>query len=64
MGRTTSSLAVMARTLQWRLDEAAFELGGDRYTQAQRDELAAELMNLAQVLRSDGAPLIVDAGDC
>lgn len=54
----------MARAMQWRLDEAAFELGGGRYTQHQRDELAADLMSLAEVLRSDDAPLVIDAADC
>lgn len=54
----------MARTMQWRLDEAAFELGGGRYTQQQREELAAELVGLAEVLRADEAPLVIDAADC
>ncbi|MGI8310183.1 hypothetical protein [Saccharopolyspora hattusasensis] len=57
-------LAVLARSTQWELDEAAFELGGGRYTREQRHELADRLTALASELRADAdEPLIIDVAD-
>ncbi|PKW14419.1 hypothetical protein A8926_2032 [Saccharopolyspora spinosa] len=57
-----AQLAVLARETQWELDEAAFELGGGRYTSDQRRKLADRLFGLAEALRGDlDKPLIIDA---
>ena len=47
------ALAVLLRTMQWTLDEAAYEVGGGRYTASQRRDLAARLTDLASELRAD-----------
>ncbi|WP_188991235.1 hypothetical protein [Saccharopolyspora thermophila] len=54
---------VALRATQWELDEAAFELGGGRYTREQRYLLADRLTTLAAKLRAEeeGQPLIIDA---
>ncbi|MER7078519.1 hypothetical protein SAMN02982929_05256 [Saccharopolyspora kobensis] len=61
---TASELATQARAAQWALDDAAFELGGGRYSVEQRNQLAEQLDKLASALRADsGEPFIVDAAD-
>lgn len=63
-GGAASELAAQARTVQWALDDAAFELGGGRYSPEQRNRLAEQLDKLASALRTDpGEPFIVDAAD-
>lgn len=52
-------LAVLARSVQWELDEAAFELGGGRYTYQQRRRLAEQLRVLAGELTSDDDRAVV-----
>lgn len=54
------SLAVLARCLQWELDEAAFELGAGRYSHAQQVVLADRLTQFADALRAGDQPVIVD----
>ncbi|MEV0088353.1 hypothetical protein [Saccharopolyspora sp. NPDC050642] len=57
-----AQLAVLARAAQWELDAAAFEIGGGRYTEHQRHQLANQLAALVEALRSDASkPLIIDA---
>jgi hypothetical protein len=48
----TEALAVFVRLIQWELDEAAFEIGGGRYTAEQRERLAERLARLASMLKS------------
>lgn len=58
------TLAVLLRQAQWRLDDAAFEVGAGRSTREQRQALADELRHLADVLRAaDDAPMVIDAGE-
>lgn len=61
--RSDSQLAVLARSVQWELDEAAFELGGGRYTHEQRQQLASQLVTLAEELRAEEQPGLPGAND-
>lgn len=56
----SSGLAAQARAAQWALDEAAFELGGGRYSVEQRRQLADQLVALASALRADSELMIID----
>ncbi|MER5392438.1 hypothetical protein [Saccharopolyspora sp. NPDC002686] len=59
-----SGLAAQARAAQWALDEAAFELGGGRYSQEQRKQLAEQLNSLACALQVETSePFVIDAED-
>ncbi|MGW1678558.1 hypothetical protein [Saccharopolyspora sp. NPDC002376] len=60
MASQACSLAVLLRAVQWELDEAAFEIGGGRYSEEQRATLADRLDQLATVLRTNGQLAIVD----
>lgn len=51
MIRQAQALAVLMRSARWELDEAAFEVGGGRYTAQQRLTLANQLEELVRVLR-------------
>ncbi|MDR7302247.1 hypothetical protein [Haloactinomyces albus] len=51
MSRPDTVLAVLLRKAQWLLDEAAFEVGGGRYSNRQRRDLATALNELATALR-------------
>ncbi|GAA4863880.1 hypothetical protein [Saccharopolyspora cebuensis] len=75
MTRRDMQLAVLLRSGQWMLDEAAYEVGGGRYSDQQRRDLAVALEELAGALREstgngtapvvhtldDERPMIVDA---
>jgi hypothetical protein len=58
-----TALAVLLRKAEWMLDEAAFEVGGGRYSDQQRRELATALDELSAALREptdEAAPTIID----
>jgi len=58
-----TALAVLLRKAEWMLDEAAFEVGGGRYSDQQRRELATALNELSAALREstdEAVPTIVD----
>jgi len=58
-----TALAVLLRKAEWMLDEAAFEVGGGRYSDQQRRELATTLDELSAALREstdDAVPTIID----
>ncbi|GAB2660086.1 hypothetical protein GCM10027271_18500 [Saccharopolyspora gloriosae] len=60
----TRAISVLARQMQWALDQAAFDLGAGEMTAAERNALAEDLINLAHALRVQGdAPLIIDASE-
>jgi hypothetical protein len=62
MSSDDRALAVLLRATQWELDEAAFELGGGRYTREQRHVLAERLTALATRLRTGEAePVAIEA---
>lgn len=46
-----AQLAVLLRKAQWMLDDAAHDVGGDRLSSRDRDQLAAALDELAGALR-------------
>ncbi|WP_093422676.1 hypothetical protein [Saccharopolyspora flava] len=50
MSRREVALAVVLRRMQWMLDEAAFDLGGGRFTCADCRELSESLREVAVVL--------------
>lgn len=55
-------LAVLARRAQWLLDDAAHDLPAGRCTDAEREALAAVLVELAAALRGDEvAPVLIEA---
>lgn len=51
MTQADRTLAALMRAAQWRLDEAAFELGAGRYDNDQCATLAHALTRLAEALR-------------
>ncbi len=58
-----TALAVLLRTAEWMLDEAAFEVGGGRYRDQQRRELATALDELSAALRgstAEAAPTVIE----
>ncbi|GGI92378.1 hypothetical protein GCM10011581_31920 [Saccharopolyspora subtropica] len=59
----TSGLAAQARAVQWALDEAAFELGGGRYSAEQRRQLAEQLVALASALRAGPDKVVIDVSE-
>ncbi len=62
-GRDTA-LAVPLRQAEWMLGEAAFEVGGGRYRDSQRRELASVLDELSAALREptdQAAPTVIEA---
>jgi hypothetical protein len=61
--RSDSRFAVLARSVQWELDEAAFELGGGRYTREQRQQLAGQLVALTAELRAGEQPALPGLND-
>ncbi len=63
MSSRDTALAVLLRKAEWLLDEAAFEVGGGRYSDQQRRELATALDELSATLREstdEAAPTIID----
>lgn len=52
MSQRTAALAVLVRSVQWELEEAAYEIGGGRYSEQQRLCLAVQLDALARTLRT------------
>ena len=59
-----TALAVLLRKAEWMLDEAAFEVGGGRYRDQQRCELATALNELSAALREstdEAAPTVIEA---
>jgi hypothetical protein len=63
MSRDTA-LAVLLREAEWMLDEAAFEIGGGRYGDQQRRELATVLDELSGALREsteEAGPTVIEA---
>lgn len=61
--RSDARLALLARSAQWELDEAAFEIGGGRYTPEQRQRLAGQLIALAEELRGGDVQPIITGSD-
>lgn len=61
MTRRTEALAVLVCSVQWELEEAAYEIGGGRYTAERRHRLAGRLMELVEALQDADGPVIVDA---
>ena len=58
-----TALAVLLRKAEWLLDEAAFEVGGGRYSDQQRREPATALDELSATLREptdDAVPTTID----
>jgi len=58
-----TALAVLLRKAEWILDEAAFEVGGGRFGDQQRRELATALDELSAALRKptdEAVPMIID----
>jgi len=51
MSSRDTALAVLMRKPEWLPDEAAFEVGGGRYSDQQRRELATALNELSAALR-------------
>jgi hypothetical protein len=59
-----TALAVLLRKAEWMLGEAAFEVGGGRYRDQQRRELATALNELSAALREstdEAAPMVIEA---
>lgn len=63
MGSRDAQLAVLLRKAEWMLDDAAFEVGGGRFSTADREALAAALDELASALRERRAEAVALAGD-
>ncbi|MDQ3988308.1 MAG: hypothetical protein M3291_03750 [Actinomycetota bacterium] len=61
MSTRDTALAVRRRQAEWMLGDAAFEVGGGRYCDQQRRELASALNELSAALRepTGAAPLTV-----
>jgi hypothetical protein len=58
-----TALAVLLRKAEWMLDEAVFEVGGGRFGDQQRRELATALDVLSAALREstdEAVPTIID----
>ncbi|MEY8040568.1 hypothetical protein AB8O55_14275 [Saccharopolyspora cebuensis] len=53
MRQHKAALAVRLHEMQWELDEAAYEVGGGRFTADQRFALADKLRALAEELGED-----------
>ncbi len=63
MSSRDTALAVLLRKAEWMLDEAAFEVGGGRFGDRQRRELATALDELSAALRKptdEAVPMIID----
>ena len=63
MSSRATALAVLLRKAEWMLDEAAFEVGGGRYSDQQRRELATALNELSAALwesTNEAVPAIID----
>ena len=63
MSSRATALAVLLRKAEWMLDEAAFEVGGGRYSDQQRRELATALDELSAALREstdEAVPTTID----
>ena len=63
MSSRDTALAVLLRKAEWMLDEAAFEVGGGRFGDQQRRELATALDELSAALRKptdEAVPMIID----
>ncbi|MEY8039164.1 hypothetical protein AB8O55_07120 [Saccharopolyspora cebuensis] len=52
MSEQSVALAVLVRSMQWELEEAAYKIGGSRYSEQQRRHLADQLDALAHALRT------------
>lgn len=55
-----TQLAVLMRKAQWMLDDAAFSIGGGRYSSTEAAELTTALDELAQALRAE-LPEVIEA---
>jgi len=58
-----TALAVLLRQAEWMLGEAAFEVGGGRYGDQQRRELATALDELSEALREsndEAVPTVIE----
>lgn len=65
MSNRDTALAVLLRQAEWILGEAAFEIGGGRYGDQQRRELASALDELSAALREstdEAVPMVIEAG--
>ena len=63
MSSWDTALAVLLRKSEWMLDEAAFEVGGGRFGDRPRRELATALDELSAALRKptdEAVPMIID----
>ncbi len=63
MSSRDTALAVLLRKAEWLLDEAAFEVGGGRYSDQQRRELATALDELSAALQEsidEAAPTVIE----
>ncbi len=63
MSSRDTALAVLLHTVEWMLGEAAFEIGGGRYSDQQRRELAVALDELSAALRKsndEAAPTAIE----
>ncbi|MDQ4037228.1 MAG: hypothetical protein M3313_02470 [Actinomycetota bacterium] len=63
MSSRDTALAVLQRQAEWMLGEAAFEVGGGRYRDQQRRELATALDELSAALRKstdDAASTVIE----
>jgi hypothetical protein len=56
MSSRDTALAVLLRQAEWTLDEAAFEVGGGRYSDQQRRELSATLRESTD----EAVPTVID----
>ena len=54
-----AELAVLTRSAQWALDEAAFAIGDGRYGLVERQRLAAQLTELVEELLADDQAVLV-----
>ncbi len=64
MSSRDTALAVLLRQAEWMLGEAAFEVGGGRYGDQQRRELATALDELSAALREsndEAVPTVIEA---
>ncbi len=63
MSSRDTALAVLLRKAEWMLDEAAFEVGGGRFGDRPRRELAAALDELSAALREstgEAVPTVIE----
>lgn len=59
MASGDAQLAVLLRKAEWMLDDAAYEVGGGRFSTADREALAAALDELAGALRECRAETVL-----